>query len=703
MKKTAGKITIYKSSDKIRVCGFTGKNVRLKEERQLPKMRTFHLYLDESGDFNDTRPDRPYPDDLYLVGGMLVDPDIVTNEMLRKMFPFKVHCSTNGFRNDYLTHMESLVNQGQRIIIFENTERLKIISPDRTYINILSEGLLKLFQDLKNEYSESVQIKVIIAQRNAALKEYASRLEEQLILGFGRAKINGCKYELELSDARVDRRLFIADILCYTYLTTHRVKNKFTPEQQNRAEQLFEKAQIYSIFEDATVSYIKKLLLDNHLGEAICQICALPHLKTLVKQRDIILRRLPKLYPMEREQVLGQISIQLTNCEHQWRFPEGIALANHFKQYFLEPMAKNEELKAEAAYWSFDTDFHILTMYDHLGNTFMSQTYITKCRENIAAVTNSWEHLDYYFSFRIRELNSLMDQFRFEEVIQKSDDFIKMFQDTRDYFNALFSKSEIDIDVKSVLLGKTQGIRLQAMINMVSRKPELFEEAVKASDKAISEFTNTSDIIRQLNYRSMLMVVMNKPDEALDCLYRIAGLLDKNEPGLDTIVRTAYRDPNNPDVYLLLYYSNVAILLLETNHPKAEEVCKILFENPTFEENNKFTKKTDYPRNRIFWNTAKYYRLHEDFYTADKYYEKALVASSENKDQATVVSYCVAISAERLLSSQQNRNSKTKKLFAKKWEEANRILQANNIPESIQNWFDVNHPDAEKQATSAWK
>ncbi len=665
-------------------------------------MKKFNLYLDESGDFNDTNPNRPFPEDLSLVGGMLVDPDIVSEYEIRNLFPQRVHCSERGFKDIYLARMEELKKKSQRIIIFENSERIKIVSPDRTYINIMSEGLLKLFQDLSFEFPEGVFIKVVIAQRNAALKEYALRMEEQLILGFGKKDIKGCQYELELSDAKTDRRLYIADILCYTYFTLHRAINKFNPDQQRRAKALFDQAQIYSVFEDATVSYIKKLVLDNHLGEAICQICALPHLKTLIHQRDTILRHLPKMHPLERKHILEQISILLTGFEHQQKFAEGIALANHFEQYFLSPMMNIDEIKSEASYWQFDTDFHLLTLYDHLGNTRKCDIYLKECRKNIAVLTNSWEQLDYYFSFRIRELNTLMNQFRFEEVVQKSDEFIQMFQATRDHFNSLFSKTENAMSIKSELLGKTLGIRLQALTNLVSRKPELFGEALATSDKAIAEFTNTSDKIRQLNYRSTLMVAANKPDEALDCLYQIAGLLDGKEAHLDSILQAAYRNPENPDLYLLLCFSDVAILLLEANHPQAQSVCHLLFKNPLFEHDYTTSQKTDYPMNRILWNVAKYYSLGQINSLADIYYEKAMNRSKANKECATVVSYCAAISAERFLVS-QNRSKQIRKSCRKQWSEANKLLRANTVPASIKAWFDVDHPAIDFQAKSAWK
>ena len=106
--------------------------------------------------------------------------------------------------------------------------------------------------------------------------------------------------------------------------------------------------------------------------------------------------------------------------------------------------------------------------------------------------------------------------------------------------------------------------------------------------------------------------------------------------------------------------------------------------------------------NRIYWNIAKYYRLNNNHELANAYYQKAMELSKANRDCSTVVSYCAAFSAERLNAStyQNKQNKKTRK---REWLEANKLLQANTVPESIKSWFDVEHPDADWQAKSAWK
>ena len=50
------------------------------------------------------------------------------------------------------------------------------------------------------------------------------------------------------------------------------------------------------------------------------------------------------------------------------QFSNGIALANNYKKYFLSVLSENVRLHDKVEYWIFDTDFYILTMYDHIGD-----------------------------------------------------------------------------------------------------------------------------------------------------------------------------------------------------------------------------------------------------------------------------------------------------------------------------------------------
>ncbi len=661
----------------------------------------FEIYLDESGDFNDTNPNRQHPEDLSLVGGILVNPALMPISRLRQMYPHKVHCSEKGFDTKYIEQMEIFKNEGHRFIIFENSERLKIVSAHRTYMNIICEGLIKLFRDLSIEYPEGVNIHVVIAQRNTEEKNYLLSIQEKIYLGLGREKISNCTYTIEVSDAQIDQRLYVADILCFMYLTSHRNENKFSADQQSRIDKLYTDCLKYPVFEDATVSYIKQLLLDHHYGEAMCQICALPELKAVKKQRDELIKRLLKEDRIERDIHFRQMSAMLTLCRDQHNFAEGVALGNHYQKYFLDLLAKYEQIKDEVAYWQFDTDFHLLTVYDHLGNLRMVEENLAKCNSNIGTIIQSWENIDYYFSFRIREMNTLMNLFRFEDIERLSKQFTERFKATSKFFQSINKQAGIDTEIRSSSLGKAQGIRLQALINLVRRRPEFFDEAVKLSNAAIKEFTKPEDKIRQLCYRSILMVEMDKADEALECMRKIARLIPEGNKDYASIMKYIYRKGELTDIYLLMYYTYVLVLLMEKSHPEATPMARALFTDQ-FKADLKETERSGFPWNVILWNMGKRCRLKGSDKAADYYYQAAIKASTKNKEQITVVSFAVPISADQYIHS-TNRTEEDRKKFEEQWQKANKLLNTDKTPDSFKEWFGLNNPDPINQSQRAYK
>ena len=66
----------------------------------------------------------------------------------------------------------------------------------------------------------------------------------------------------------------------------------------------------------------------------------------------------------------------------------------------------------------------------------------------------------------------------------------------------------------------------------------------------------------------------------------------------------------------------------------------------------------------------------------------------------TVVSYGIAIAAEHLLHS-VDRAEADRKMFEDQWRQANNLLKAPSVPDSIKEWFGVDHPDIELQARSS--
>ena len=372
--------------------------------------RILEFYIDESGSFMDDAPEKmQHPEEMSLVGGILYNPAKLTDALITELLPHKVHCC-GGYKKYYIDVLEKVYNDGARFVIFENKERIKVVSGDVTYLNIISEGLVQLLSDLPLEYPEDkVKVRVVVATRKAMsggtgiiqYKEYKTRLAEKLFIAIHRSKAAICEYELDFADARYSKRHDFADIVCNTYMTRKR-KPKFSDEERARIEAVYDNKYIYSVFEDATVGYLKQLLSESRYSEMMYQICTLTKLQGVTDLRNKLLVQMIKSSTEERKAFFNYISLQIGLYNNRRMYAEGIRFAENYKNYILLHLVDASEIKKEEIdFWIFDTDFFILTMYDHIGNASMCEKYLDVCRANVYSINHSWEHIDYYFKFRI--------------------------------------------------------------------------------------------------------------------------------------------------------------------------------------------------------------------------------------------------------------------------------------------------------------
>lgn len=666
--------------------------------------KEYDLFLDESGDFNDTNPNRPRPQELSLVGGLLAVKDVVTNEFALSLLPKPVHCC-DGYKKWYLDVLDTLSQNGCRFVIFENKERLKVVNGDITYLNIISEGLVKLFRDLSNEAPEGVSIHVTIATRkamNAArgiipTKKYREELEEKILMAFGRNHVNGCEYTLSFEDARTYKQIDFADIICNTWLTRHR-NTKFTDAEQARIERLYAGQFIYPVFEDAMTTYIKQLLLERHYGEAIYQICTLPRLTGFTALRNRLVQTVVKSDAYEQETMFGQMSLYMGQYNRMRLYLDGIKLTENYIRYFLDLFAESEIRPSIVSYWRFDADFYLLTMYDHIGNAAKCQHHLQACQVNISSINRSWEHIDYYFRFCIRELNVLMGRFAFEEVLRRTDDLINIFTEARDLFSLIKTYNGTEQPIRSELLGKVYGVRTEAIINLLHRKPELFDAALDASDKAFDEFSDPRDISRQYQWRCLLMVGGKKPEAAHECLLKAVGAENEQKP-IGAFLSRVFSMKTGTYDFLLWHYTNVMLLWQEYDSPQAEEMANALIHYPQFSVDVENENKKGHPWNLVLWNVARFVRRAGDISQYKKLYRKAMTMTLENKANVTMLTFALSMSADRLLWCREHETKDTDNAQIEFMNVCKELKKAGMTDEMI-SVFHINEVADAKKATS---
>ena len=613
----------------------------------------YSLYLDESGSFE--ADDRQVNRSCSLVGGLLCESSYLTDRKVKELLPEPVHCC-EGYKKEYLSVLEQLHRDGCRFVVFENRERLNVINGDLTYLNVLSEGLIRLMRDLREEHPGGVHLMVTVATRKETAArygrigndEYISRLEEKIYMASYRDGTDVADHTVTFSDARSFRKLDFADIICNTWLTRNG-KAKFTDGDRERISAVYDPRYIFSVFESATVGSLKRLAADGRYGEAMYEICALPKLAGVADIRNRIIARMEKSLPVEQEGYFSFMSLQIGLLNSRRMHREGVALAENYKKYFLAPMAEHPNLAARARFWAFDTDFYLLTMYDHIGNVSACGRYLEECRRNIGSISRSWEHIDYYFRFRIRELNCLIGRFDFGAALSKSEGLIAILRNAKELFGMIETFDGRASELQSELLGKAYGVQLEVYTNLLARDPGLFEKALEASDRAAAEFTDPADLRRQWLYRGALMLEAGKAEEALACVLGAFGLEPDGEKAFGSFVEQVYGDGRAKDLFALWHYTGVMLALKKENNRAADEMFAALNRSRAFTSDLSRTDLKGYPWNMVLWNMSRWHRLAGSVNSAEKYYSRALAATKEHPEQAVMYSFSVPMAADRLL------------------------------------------------------
>lgn len=662
--------------------------------------RKYDLYLDESGNFENDDLKPGYTPS--FVGGILCFSHVMTQKNIDGLISVPIHAMDTYRKEEFLGIIEKLEGLGGRIVLFENNERVHIMDGDTTYLNIITEGLTKLLRDLHNESPQAeIEINILIATRQNSEErekgnkirimadEYLRRFEEKMYVSLGRNKIDHVVFNITFGQALKDKRLMLADIICNTWLT-RKGKVKFTTEDRKRISSLYENRIHYEVYEDPDAGYLRRLISENHIGEAVAQLCTHPKMKrNLQDVRDILLDRIIKEYSKDRELYFQYISLKIGQFNRRRDYTIGIQFAECYEERILTPLMELKQAHDAAEYWMFDTDFYLLTMYDHVGNADKCTEYFERCNAHIGVVSRSWEHIDYYFNFRIRELNRLIGQFDFESVLTKSEPLIEALQSTKELFSII--DPSLENSLRSDTLGKVYGVRLEAYTNLLHDHPEYYEKALETSNLALSEFSKPYDLHRQYQYRCLMFVTAGKAEEALKALLQ-AYELEYSETVFFQFVEKVFFSGTKADVFALMHYTNVMLLMKQNNDKRAEEMKKALMANQRFVNEVKAPTEDDYPWNLILWNIGKYLRHEGSKKAADDYITRALALTTKHNAEKTMYSFAVCIAADRLEWTNCNDVAQSKKA-RNEYEAILNTFHAMDLPETMKIWYSRDYKD----------
>lgn len=645
-------------------------------------MRSFELYLDESGKFiNEDKALTP-----SLIGGILVKTGTLSIEKaqnimksaIEKVGTNYVHINDLALLDKKLAGkvavdiMEQIKAIPANIVIFENNELLDFKDDKLLYLNIITEGIINLLEKLSLEKADSVELNVIAAVRRdlkiddnktiIELEEYSKRIKERIYMKFAEKDIflsKNCRVNFELSSARKNAKLMLSDVVCNTRLT--RNSSKFDDTQKERVEQIFNSSKyIFNVFRTNIQKKLSEYLIKNNIVDAIFLINEIDDEKTKKELISLIINNINTMPTSNLRIQLELLSLKIRSlidvqrnlllCEKLLlNLQENIIGKIKVKDYIINKL-------------KLDISLYLLTIYTHLGNNLKCKTQIDISKEELKTISGSWEFFEYYYILKIREaiyyntcFNNLKTVEALTEAINKYEQVLKTMETIEEFGT-----------IKSDTLAKAVGTRLQAYIALIKpnldekTKNEYYEKAVKDSEYAISQFVSELDKRRQYQYRCMLEISVGNVDTAIKYLMKVLGI---NEINFEKFMLQLANISDFSKNFILVNY--LEVMQYSINNGKIDIGTKMyeafknnenIFNEYSLEklENNSLYENTTkflgiHPFEIIYWDLAKYFK-NNDKGLANIYFDKAIQICNQINEPAVSVLE-LAIEADKLTIS----------------------------------------------------
>lgn len=504
-------------------------------------MKDFDLWLDESGDFRPESQSNRHriPS---LVGGVLLEKDTVSMEELGKIVSQKQINPENAHAMDFdsafkrevqLPALQDIVQKGGKLVYFENMERLDDYSHIELYLRLLASGLTQLIQKLAAEYTE-FSLSIVIAQKGVPKDDLTvkEKKHHQIYPGYNTALI-GTKeigdqlrhyirmewdkgqFDIEsrisanfiISDARRDLRLKIADYACNARIT--RKSAAFQGTYRDQLAVLFENAYIFSVYARTTENEINMALSVGDFGRALVYLYLgrgdFDHEEMLKN----IMKRFSSSYRLGKLQLSQFTDDLVTYARNETDFEEVEGtLRRVLDEVFSEENQKNIPYQSEVC--EYKIRLYLVDMYLREGDLNEAGKELSLVRQVISRMNyriENLKHLYFYVDKMALFYINCMDYQKAVDTISMSIHAIENLQNSiadddkvLTYFENGNGKGEGKLN--SEYLGDALCMKIYAEMFMQRSHPEMYEDIVKDSDYALSQYEYFGELERNQQYRA---------------------------------------------------------------------------------------------------------------------------------------------------------------------------------------------------------
>ena len=656
-------------------------------------MRSFELYLDESGKFiNEDKAITP-----SLIGGLLVrkddlslkKADDIMKEAIKNVPGNYVHINDISKKDLKLSGkvavdiMQKIKNIPAYVVIFSNKELLDFKDDKLLYLNIMAEGIINLLEKLSLEKSDAIELNVVAAVRRdlkindnrtiIEIDEYSTRIKERIYMKMAEKNLflsKNCKVNFKLSSARTNPKLMLADVVCNSKLTLN--SSKFNDEQKQILNNIFDSSKyVFSVFKPDIQKKISEYLMQNNIVDAIFLLSEENDVKLSKELSTLVVNNINTMPISNLRIQLELLSLKIRSLIDVQR---NLLLCEKFLVKLQNEIIGKIKVKDFIINkLKIDISLYLLTIYTHQGDNENSKKQIDISKKELKEINGSWDFLDYYYILKIREAvfyNTCFNNAKSIEILTEViDKFIKLLK--------TMNEVEEFSNIKSDMVAKAVGTRLQAYTNLITPntqealKQEYYQKGIKDSDFAISQFVSEIDKKRQYQYRAMLEISMDNFSEAVKYLMKVVGLTEIN---FDKFLENVNNISDFSKNFVMMNYFIIMSHALNNKNKQLGDEMYVAYKNnkaiydeysleekessALYENNNKDIYM--HPFEIIYWNIGKYIK-ETDKEMAEKYFDKALEICDKMNEQ-TIDVLAIAIEADKLIIA-KNTDEVRKKLL----------------------------------------
>lgn len=674
-------------------------------------MKDYYLYLDESGSFE--APGTPNTGRPSIVAGYLTEKAMSESEALslfRKVqesdktyAPISInpfhgmeehHRCVYTFIGDML---RAMVERGMKIVVFGEGRHHYIVNSDRTYLNILADGVVKLTMELLAQTDDEVKLHLLYAWRKEMSgsglgnshqlidkKEYARRIEERIELGRSRlSQVNRKRLQPidpQEGDARKLHRLMLADLIC-TGLRGGRQKldaatRAYLAEQKNR---IF-------VIEDDAMEQMRRLFIENRIADAIYSWYLIYEEGSseadCKKFHDLLEANLKSMSVRSRKLQYDILVHAMGTLIDSRQFVQAEHLSARLEED-LFPFLQEIDCSSDMFY--FNKHFYDLTRHTHQGDTAASQREIELCNEILARMPLPLESAGMCTDYRLREIEHLKNTYSYEEALSKlrelEADLTKILA-ILPYIHPLAKKRE---DRQSDRLGKVLSSKVQVYSLLLQQGAVYSKEWGTVSDRAFEQFSQEWDKRRHAQYRAALEYWRGEYEEARHFLARSVGLGE--EVSFSELLQKMLEGSVN--IFGLTHYAKWMRLAFRDGDESAEEMFaawkQVGAEERLNEKDGDHIRSKGHPGCVILWDIAAVEARTGQY--RDEPFRAAIADMLEDKKNLTLYFMGLAAAADRLTF-----------VDGKNWDK-----DAQELGESVDSLSEEEMPETMRVLAEKWK